>query len=70
MKYREVERKLRKLGCDEVTRHGGGSHRKWYNPSTGGGAILPDWGKKDLKKGTLRNGIKQLGLDWEEFKKA
>ena len=30
-------------------------------------APLPDWGAKDLKLGTLRAVIRQLGLDWKEF---
>ncbi|MGH8474021.1 MAG: type II toxin-antitoxin system HicA family toxin, partial [Gammaproteobacteria bacterium] len=32
MKYRDVTQKLRALGCQELTRRSGGSHRKWYNP--------------------------------------
>ena len=69
MRYREVERKLRKLGCIEL-KSSGGSHRKWINPALGRGAPVPDWGSKDLKTGTLRAAIKQLGLDWNEFEKA
>jgi len=34
------------------------------------GSPVPDWGSKDLKTGTVRAAVKQLGLDWEEFKKA
>ncbi len=66
MKYREVEKKLRKLGCVEL-KSKGGSHRKWINPALNQGAPVPDWGSKDLKMGTLRAVIKQLGLDWDEF---
>ncbi|CAN5201096.1 hypothetical protein BH20ACI2_BH20ACI2_08710 [soil metagenome] len=36
MKYREVEKKLKKLGCIEL-KGNGGSHRKWINPSLGRG---------------------------------
>ena len=70
MKYREVEKKLRKLGCLEINVGGKGSHRKWINPLKNSGAPVPDWGSKDLKTGTVRAAVKQLGLDWEEFKKA
>ena len=70
MKYREVEKRLRKLGCVEISRRGGGSHRKWHNPTLNAKAIVPDWGSKDLKTGTLRSAVKDLGFDWEEFKKA
>jgi predicted RNA binding protein YcfA (HicA-like mRNA interferase family) len=31
MNYREVAKKLSKLGCEEIPRRGGGSHRKWFN---------------------------------------
>jgi predicted RNA binding protein YcfA (HicA-like mRNA interferase family) len=70
MKYREVARKLHRLGCEEIPRRSGGSHRKWHNPATEGFASIPDWGSRDLKIGTLRHIISQLGLDWETFKRA
>ena len=70
MKYREVAKKLRKLGCYELRRSSGTSHRKWYNPQTNQAASVPDWGAKDLKLGTLQAIVKQLGLDWEAFKKT
>lgn len=69
MKYREVAKKLRKLGCVELPRKGG-SHCKWHNPATNKGSIVPDWGNRDLKTGTLHSVIKDLGLDWEDFKNA
>ncbi|MFQ5631173.1 MAG: type II toxin-antitoxin system HicA family toxin [bacterium] len=70
MKYREAAWKLKELGCQELPRRGGGSHRKWYNPSTDKIAPLPDWGRKDLKIGTIRAVVRQLGLDWDDFQKA
>jgi mRNA interferase HicA len=70
VKYREVEKKLRKLGCVEIIKGKGGSHRKWINPTANSGAPVPDWGSKDLKMGTLRAAVKQLGLDWEKFMSA
>lgn len=70
MKYREVTQKLRALGCEELARRSGGSHRKWYNPATDKMASLPDWGSKDIKIGTLRAVVRQLGLDWEAFRNA
>jgi len=54
-------------GCEEWLPGSGGSHRKWRNPATGQATILPDWGAKDLKLGTMRAVIAQLGLDWGEF---
>lgn len=70
MTYREIARKLRALGCEEIPRRSSGSHRKWYNPQTGRIAPIPDWGSKDLKVGTARHIVQQLGLDWETFKQA
>jgi len=70
VKYRDVARKLRQLGCRELPRRSGGSHRKWFNPATGRATVLPDWGARDLKLGTLRAAIRQLGLEWEAFEAA
>lgn len=69
MRYREAAQKLRALGCYELPRKGGGSHKKWFNPATERAAPLPDWGSKDLKLGTIRAVVKQLGLDWKEFER-
>jgi hypothetical protein len=33
MIYREVVRKLARLGCREIPRRGSGAHRKWRNPA-------------------------------------
>jgi mRNA interferase HicA len=42
MKYREAARKLALLGCEELPRHGGGSHRKWYCAESDRITSLPD----------------------------
>jgi mRNA interferase HicA len=42
MTYREVAKKLEALGCHEVPRTGGGSHRKWHNPASGTTSVVPD----------------------------
>lgn len=70
MTYRDVARKLASLGCREVPRKGGGSHRKWLNPATGRSTVIPDWGSKDLKTGTVRGAVKQLGIDQSSFDSA
>jgi predicted RNA binding protein YcfA (HicA-like mRNA interferase family) len=70
MKYREVARKLNALGCQELPRKGGGSHRKWHNPATQRSTVVPDWGSKDLKTGTVRGAVRQLGIDWQAFESA
>lgn len=70
MTYRDVTRKLRRLGCEELPRRGSGSHRKWIHREHGTFAPIPDWGPKDLKLGTLRQIIRLLNLDWQEFLQA
>jgi mRNA interferase HicA len=69
MKYRDAFKKLKAMGCEELPRRGAGSHRIWRNLANNQIAPLPDWGAKDLKLGTLRAVIRQLGLDWQEFLK-
>ncbi len=72
MKYREVTKKLKELGCVELSNKRKGSHRNWINPKakTVVPIPVPDWGSKDLKSGTIRAIVKDLELDWEEFKEA
>lgn len=70
MKYKELPRRLKILGCQEIPRRGGGSHRKWINPLSEKGTVIPDWGNKDLKLGTVRIILKQLKIELEEFEKV
>ena len=70
MRYREVSRKLTALGCLEQDRRRGGSHRKWFNPNSNQASVIPDWGGRDLKTGTIRNAVRQLGIDWQDFLRA
>jgi len=70
VKYRDVALKLQALGCQEVSRTGGGSHRKWRNPVNSRTTVVPDWGGRDLKLGTIRAAVRQLGLDWQDFSAA
>ena len=67
MKYLDVSRKLRVLGCQERKRRGGGSHRKWFNPHSQRATVVPDWGSRELKLGTVRAVVRQLGIDWQDF---
>jgi predicted RNA binding protein YcfA (HicA-like mRNA interferase family) len=68
--YREIAQRWKALGCQELPRRGGGSHRKWYNPQTDRVTSLPDWGSRDLKFGTIRAAVRQLGIDWHDFEDA
>jgi predicted RNA binding protein YcfA (HicA-like mRNA interferase family) len=67
MTYREVTRRLTALGCQELPRRGSGSHRKWLNPKARRVTVVPDWSGRDLKMGTIRAAVKQLGLEWTDF---
>lgn len=66
MRYREIAKRLRKLGCHKM-RAGKGSHQIWRNPVTGRVAAIPDWGSKDLAPGTVRAIIRELGISRREF---
>jgi len=70
MKYKDLTRKLKILGCHEIPRRGGGSHRKWMNPSGGRATTIPDWGSRDLKEGTIKAIVRQLAIDRDDFEKA
>jgi mRNA interferase HicA len=70
MRYREVARKLTTLGCYELPRKGGGSHHKWHNPATNCSTVIPDWGSRDLKMGTVRGAVRQLRIKWSDFDSA
>jgi predicted RNA binding protein YcfA (HicA-like mRNA interferase family) len=66
MKYRELAKRFRELGCEYV-RPGRGSHRIWYNPANGHFTTIPDWGNKDLKPGMLRAILRDLGFRPEDL---
>ena len=66
MRYRELTRRLKDLGCYQL-RAAKGSHRYWHNPITDKVVSIPDWGNKDLRPGTVRAIIRELGIDRKEF---
>jgi len=68
MKYGDLAKRLRDLGC-EFVRNGAGSHRIWWNPANEQYTTIPDWGSKDLKTGTLRSILADLGLTLADIQK-
>ena len=66
MRYREIAKRLRALGCQEL-KAGKGSHHIWRNPVAQQVAVVPDWGHRDLAPGTVRAIIRELGLSREKF---
>ncbi|MCY3657291.1 MAG: type II toxin-antitoxin system HicA family toxin [Chloroflexota bacterium] len=69
MRYRELTRKLRALGC-EFDRQSRGSHEIWRNPSNGARTTIPNWGGRDLRTGTVRGILRDLRLDRRVFDRA
>ncbi|MCB0208019.1 MAG: type II toxin-antitoxin system HicA family toxin [Anaerolineae bacterium] len=66
MRYRQMVKKLKNLGC-EFERQASGSHEVWFNPKTNKKAVISDYGNKDIPPGTVRGILKQLGIDRKEF---
>ena len=69
MKYDELTRKLRRLGC-QFTRHGAGSHEVWRNPSTGQQTSIPYHRSKDIGPQLLARILRQLGIERQDFDRA
>jgi predicted RNA binding protein YcfA (HicA-like mRNA interferase family) len=69
MKYAELTRKLRRLGC-QFTRHGAGSHEIWRNPATGKQASIPYHRSKDIGPQLLSRILRELSIGRDEFDQA
>ena len=66
--YREVSRKLRKLGF-AFDRQAAGSHEIWFNADTSRYTTLPNH-PGELPEGTLRAILKQAGVAPNRFLRA
>jgi len=66
MKYAELTRKLRRLGC-HFTRYGAGSHEIWRNPATGKQVPIPYHRTKDIGTSLLTRILRELEIDRKEF---
>jgi mRNA interferase HicA len=66
MRYRDLAKRLRELGCEEIV-GGKGSHRKWHNSANGKVTVVPDWGNKDLAPGTVRAVVRELGISRDQL---
>ena len=69
MTYRELARKLRRLGC-AFHRQAGGSHEIWINPANNRETTIPRHGNRDLAIGTLHGIRRDLGIERREFDRA
>ena len=66
LKYRDVIKKARKAGFT-FRRNTGGTHEIWWNEKEKKTCVIPH--HHEVKAGTLRNIIKQMGLTEDEFKR-
>ena len=62
--YLEVTQKMRRLGF-EFYRSAKGDHEIWLNPVTRLKTTIPH--HREIKEGTLRNILKQAGIDVDDF---
>ena len=69
MRYRELTRKLRRLGCD-FDRRAKGDHEIWMNTSTHARTTIPNWGNRDLKPGTIAAILLDLGILRDDLEHA
>ena len=69
MKYSELARKLRRLGC-YPTRFGAGSHELWRNPATHSQTPIPYHRSKDIGPELLARILRQLDIDRDRFDEA
>ncbi|PZN77664.1 MAG: addiction module toxin, HicA family [Candidatus Methylumidiphilus alinenensis] len=67
-RYREIIRRLRKLGF-QFDRQAAGSHEVWFNPSSMRYTTIPNH-PGDLPEGTLRAILRQANIEPEVFLKS
>lgn len=67
LSYRDVIKKLRKLGF-VFRRATGGSHEIWWNEKTKKTCVVPH--HREVKIGTIKSIIKQAGINVEKFVKV
>ena len=65
MRYKELTKKLKRLGCEYV-RQGSGSHEIWKNERTQGVTVIPRH-NKEIAKGTLNKILKDLGFTLKDL---
>lgn len=69
MKYAELTKKLRSLGC-EFTRYGAGSHEIWRNPAIGAQVPVPYHRTKDIGPKLRARILRELKIDKRDFDRA
>ena len=62
MKYAELHRLLRTMGCYELKLKGT-AHPVWFSPLTGRRFTTSHHLSEEVKKGTLKNILQQAGIE-------
>jgi predicted RNA binding protein YcfA (HicA-like mRNA interferase family) len=63
MKYNELHRLLRKIGCYPVSGKQISGHPAWFSPITGRYFPTSHHGGEEVKKGTLKSILNESGLN-------
>jgi predicted RNA binding protein YcfA (HicA-like mRNA interferase family) len=66
-RYKDVIRKLRKLGF-QFDRQARGSHEIWHSSQTGRRTTIPNH-PREMREGTLRGILKEAGIEVDDFLK-
>jgi predicted RNA binding protein YcfA (HicA-like mRNA interferase family) len=66
LSYQEVIQRLRELGF-RFYRHGKGSHELWVRDTDGRVVPVPHHRGKNIRKGTVRTIIREVGVSVDEF---
>lgn len=62
MKYNELHRLLREIGCYPLKGKQIAGHPAWFSPLTGRIFPTSNHGGEDVRKGTLKNILRDSGL--------
>ncbi|MEW5719209.1 MAG: type II toxin-antitoxin system HicA family toxin [Chloroflexota bacterium] len=68
MRYRELIKRLRELGC-EYLRDAPGSHEVWLNPQTGDTTTIAHHEKREIPTGTFHSILRDLGISYQDFQR-
>lgn len=68
MNYRQLTRKLRRMGW-ELYRQAAGSHEIWWHPESGKRTVISNHGKANIPTGTLRAIARDVGVTLQELLK-
>jgi predicted RNA binding protein YcfA (HicA-like mRNA interferase family) len=66
LNYQELTARLKKFGF-RFYRQGKGSHELWVRDSDGKAVPVPHYRGKNIKKGTVRAIINEIGVSLQEF---